>query len=194
MSNYVEHNAISVDEQLHAFVNDEALPGTGIEPSDFWAGLADLINQNAPRNRELLATRAELQSKIDAWHREHPSIDPLAYRAFLEDIGYLLPEGAPFAIHTENVDPELATIAGPQLVVPVMNARYAINAANARWGSLYDALYGTDALGDLPVAGPYDPERGGSGDRLGSFVPRRCRAPDQWRVACRSDRACDRRW
>lgn len=160
MSTYVDRNGISVDEELHAFVNNEALAGTGIEPEDFWTGLADLITRNAPRNRELLATRAELQSKIDGWHREHPSIDAGVYRSFLEEIGYLLPEGGPFAIHTENVDPELATIAGPQLVVPVMNARYAINAANARWGSLYDALYGTDALGDLPPAGPYDPERG----------------------------------
>lgn len=160
MSNYVERDGISVDGQLHAFVNDEALPGTGLDPEEFWVGLADLINQNVPRNRELLATRAELQAKIDAWHRRHPHIDAAVYRAFLEEIGYLLPEGGPFAVSTENVDPELATIAGPQLVVPVMNARYAINAANARWGSLYDALYGTDALGDLPESGPYDPERG----------------------------------
>lgn len=161
MSVYIEVEGLSVDEQLHAFISEEALPGTGIDPEEFWAGLADLINGNTARNQELLAIRAAFQSKIDAWHREHPSMDSTAYRAFLEDIGYLLPEGAPFAIHTENVDPELATIAGPQLVVPVMNARYAINAANARWGSLYDALYGTDALGDRAAPGPYDPERGG---------------------------------
>ena len=160
MNRYVEIDGLSVDAELHAFVTDEALPGSGIEPADFWTGLAQLINGRAPRNRELLEIRAGLQAKIDRWHREHPAFDAAAYRTFLEDIGYLVPEGAPFAIGTENVDAELATIAGPQLVVPVMNARYAINAANARWGSLYDALYGTDALGDLPPAGGYNTERG----------------------------------
>ncbi len=159
-SSYVAIDGLSVDADLYAFVTDEALPGSGVDPQDFWVGLAHLINGRAPRNRELLEIRADMQAKIDAWHRQHSSFDAAAYRSFLEEIGYLLPEGAPFAVHTDNVDPELATIAGPQLVVPVMNARYAINAANARWGSLYDALYGSDALGDLPPAGPYNTERG----------------------------------
>ncbi len=156
----VDVGGLRVDAGLHAFVETEALPGIGIEPTDFWAGLAAMITERGPENRRLLEVRAEMQAAIDHWHRSHRPHDPAAYRSFLEELGYLLPEGAPFAIRTENVDPELATIAGPQLVVPVMNARYAINAANARWGSLYDALYGTDALGDLPPAGPYDPARG----------------------------------
>lgn len=157
---YVQIDGASIDAELHAFITDEALPGSGVHAEDFWVGLAQLINGRGPRNRELLEIRASLQAKIDAWHREHPTFDAPAYRTFLEEIGYLQPEGAPFAVHTDNVDAELSTIAGPQLVVPVMNARYAINAANARWGSLYDALYGTDALGDLPPAGPYDTDRG----------------------------------
>ncbi len=157
---YVDIEGLSIDAELHAFVTNEALPGSGVDPEDFWLGLAQLINGRAPRNRELLDIRADLQARIDAWHREHPTFDAVEYRAFLEEIGYLRPEGPPFAVHTDNVDAEMATIAGPQLVVPVMNARYAINAANARWGSLYDALYGTDALGDLPPAGPYDSARG----------------------------------
>ncbi len=159
-SDYVDVGGLSVDAELHAFVETEALPGTGIDPSELWSGLARLINERGPENRRMLETRAEMQAAIDHWHRNNPDHDPAAYRSFLEDLGYLLPEGAPFAVETEGVDPELATIAGPQLVVPVMNARYAINAANARWGSLYDALYGTDALGDQPPAGPYDPDRG----------------------------------
>lgn len=157
---YVSIDGLSVDAELHAFVATEALPGSGVDPEDFWLGLAQLINGKGPRNRELLEIRSAMQARIDGWHRDNPTFDPATYRAFLEEIGYLLPEGAPFAVHTDNVDAELATIAGPQLVVPVMNARYAINAANARWGSLYDALYGTDALGDLPPAGPYNAERG----------------------------------
>jgi malate synthase len=157
---YFPVDGLSIDVDLHAFVMDEALPGTGIEPGHFWASLAALINGRSPRNRELLEIRGELQARIDRWHREHPTFDASGYRAFLEGIGYLLPEGPPFAIETENVDLELASIAGPQLVVPVMNARYAINAANARWGSLYDALYGTNALGDPPPPGSYDPARG----------------------------------
>lgn len=158
--NYRQIDGLSVDVELHDFITNEALPGSGVDPEDFWIGLAELINRRAPRNRELLEIRADLQGQIDGWHREHPTFEASEYRAFLEDIGYLLPEGPPFAVHTDNVDAELASIAGPQLVVPVMNARYAINAANARWGSLYDALYGTDALGEPPPAGPYDVERG----------------------------------
>jgi malate synthase len=153
---------LRVHPHLAAFIEQEALPGTGIAPDTFWTGLATLVSTMAPRNRALLARRDALQSQIDAWHHTHPAlpIDRTAYTAFLREIGYLVPEGDPFIISTGDVDPELAQIAGPQLVVPVMNARYALNAANARWGSLYDALYGTDALGDAPVPGPYDTARG----------------------------------
>ena len=155
-------HGLAVSASLHAFVNDEALPGSGVDPDRFWAGLANLIHDFGHRNRDLLETRANMQAAIDRWHKDRlgQSHDPAIYRTFLEDLGYLVPEGPAFAIETDHVDPEISEIAGPQLVVPVMNARYALNAANARWGSLYDALYGTDALGDLPAAGPYDPGRG----------------------------------
>ncbi len=153
---------LRVDAGFHRFVVDELLPGSGLDAATWWSGLALLIDTSVPRNRELLERRAALQARIDAWHREHPggTSDTPGYRVFLEEIGYLEPEGAAFEIETSGVDPEIATVAGPQLVVPVMNARYALNAANARWGSLYDALYGTDALGDAPEPGPYDPVRG----------------------------------
>ncbi|HEV57096.1 MAG TPA: malate synthase G [Phycisphaerales bacterium] len=139
---------LQVARSLFDFIEQEAAPGTGIDPGAFWHALADLHRGFAPRNRELLARRDALQQRIDAWHREHRGQphDAAAYRRFLEEIGYLLPEGEDFGITTENVDPEIAEVAGPQLVVPVNNARYALNAANARWGSLYDALYGTDVL------------------------------------------------
>jgi len=153
---------LAVGQELDDFVMNEALPGSGVDPDAFWAGFAGLIADFAPRNRELLEKRDEIQAAIDAWHKERVGQphDAAAYRAFLEELGYLQPEGPEFSIDPANVDPEMATIAGPQLVVPIMNARYAINAANARWGSLYDALYGTDALGDLPPGGPYNAERG----------------------------------
>ncbi len=160
---YIERGELLVGAELVEMLESEALPVTGIDAERFWRGLSALIHDLAPRNAELLVIRATMQAAIDRWHREHGDhpADATEYRTFLEEIGYLVPVGPPFGIETDNVDPEFTTIAGPQLVVPVTNARYAINAANARWGSLYDALYGTDALGDLPTPGPYDPERGG---------------------------------
>jgi malate synthase len=147
---------LSVDDRLADFVEAEALPGTGIVPEAFWPGVAEIFAQFAPENRALLARREELQAAIDARYAAGEPVDA----AFLSEIGYLVPEPAPFLIGTENVDPEIATMAGPQLVVPSLNARFVLNAANARWGSLYDALYGTDALPGRAKAGGYDPERG----------------------------------
>ncbi len=162
MAAHVMKSGLSVDERLAAFVDLQALPGTGITPDHFWAGFAAAVKELNPRIRAALDRRDDLQTQIDAWHiaRRGQPHDAAAYRAFLEAIGYLEPEGPDFTIETEGVDPEIARISGPQLVVPVMNARYALNAANARWGSLYDALYGTDALGDAPKAKDYDPDRG----------------------------------
>ncbi|HUD41236.1 MAG TPA: malate synthase G [Dokdonella sp.] len=155
---------LQVARELHAFIEREALPGTGIAAEAFWAGADALIHELAPLNRRLLAERDRLQGELDAWHRAHPGpvADAPAYRAHLERIGYLRPAPSPAPITTADVDPEIAVLAGPQLVVPASNARYALNAANARWGSLYDALYGTDALGSAPPAGTagYDAERG----------------------------------
>ena len=160
--NTLDIEGLTVAADLHRFVVDEALPGSGVDPEAFWRGLADLIHDCGPTNRDLLRRRAALQAKIDSWHLRHRDggFDRGAYRAFLEEIGYIEPEGGSFSIETEGVDPEIASVAGPQLVVPVTNARFATNAANARWGSLYDALYGTDALGDRPPSGTYDSERG----------------------------------
>ena len=151
-----------VAPELVSFVESEALPGTGIEAQTFWDGFSALVGEFGPRNAALLRRRDELQARIDAWHlarRDLPH-DRKAYKAFLTEIGYLLPEGGNFSIDTENVDPEIASVAGPQLVVPITNARFALNAANARWGSLYDCLYGTDAGGGQPPAGGYDRGRG----------------------------------
>ena len=153
---------LEVATNLKRFVDDEVLPGTGVEPGAFWSAFADIVADLAPRNRQLLEVRRELQDAIDAWHRDRADQphDAPRYEAFLREIGYLVEEGDDFTVSTEGTDPEIDTVAGPQLVVPVTNARYALNAANARWGSLYDALYGTDALGDLPPSGPYDSQRG----------------------------------
>jgi len=163
MSKYVSQNGIQIAQELFDFVNDRALPGTGVDNSQFWAGVANLLGKFAPRNADLLAKREDIQAQIDAWHIDHKGqpIDQAEYQAFLKSIGYLVEEPAAFSITTENVDPEIATMAGPQLVVPSLNDRFVLNAANARWGSLYDAFYGTDAL-DAPPAKPggYDPQRG----------------------------------
>ncbi|MBA4804598.1 MAG: malate synthase G [Brevundimonas sp.] len=153
---------LQVASELAAFIEEEALAGVGLEPSAFWEGAAALFGHFAPRNRALLKARDGLQAAIDEWHvgRRGQPHEPEAAEAFLRAIGYLVDEPAPFRIGTANVDPEIAATAGPQLVVPALNARFVLNAANARWGSLYDALYGTDALGDLPPAGGYDAARG----------------------------------
>ena len=164
MTDRIEIAGLQIARELHDFVVNEAAPGTGIDPQAFWTGFSAIVHDLAPKNRALLARRDEMQEKVDAWYRENgaPS-DMEAYKGFLKEIGYLLPEGPAFKVTTTNVDPEIAEIAGPQLVVPVINARYAINAANARWGSLYDALYGTDAIPETDGAergAGYNPKRG----------------------------------
>ena len=158
----IDRAGLAIAGSLARFVEEQALPGTGIGPGDFWSGVAAIFARFAPRNRALLDTRDAMQASIDRWHDQHPGpiVDQAAYQAFLRDIGYLVAEPAPFAITTTGVDPEIATMAGPQLVVPVLNARFVLNAANARWGSLYDALYGTDAIPGTGVGKGYDPVRG----------------------------------
>ncbi len=158
-------HSLQVAEVLQTFIDDEVLPGTGVSSATFWAGFDAIVRDLAPQNAALLVERDRLQTEIDAWHRAHPGpiTEMAAYRGFLERIGYLLPQPAQVQATTTNVDAELALQAGPQLVVPILNARYALNAANARWGSLYDALYGTDALseeGGATRAGAYNPVRG----------------------------------
>ena len=158
-------HGLEVDSALHRFIEDQVLPGTGIASDRFWKGFANIVADLAPRNAALLAERDRLQTALDDWHRTHPGpiADVVKYREFLESIGYLQPVPADVKITTEHVDAELATTAGPQLVVPILNARYALNAANARWGSLYDALYGTDVISEddgATRAGAYNPVRG----------------------------------
>ncbi len=155
-------SGLQVASELVEFIERQALPGTDVEPVVFWAGLARMMAELAPVNRQLLARREELQGQIDAWHisRRGKPHDHEAYILFLEEIGYLLPEGDEFTIETQGVDPEISSVPGPQLVVPITNARYALNAANARWGSLYDAFYGTDAMGSTPPKGGYDKGHG----------------------------------
>lgn len=162
MSTYVERAELKVADTLAEFIETQALPGTGVATADFWAGFSALVHDLGPKNRALLQERTDIQAKVDAWHVANRSAphDADAYTAFLREIGYLVPEGPDFEIETTNVDPEIASTPGSQLVVPIMNARFALNAANARWGSLYDALYGTDALGDLPSGKGYDAARG----------------------------------
>ncbi|MCC5957301.1 MAG: malate synthase G, partial [Natronohydrobacter sp.] len=162
MTHLIARADLKVDPRLADFVEGTMLPGTGITASTFWDGFSGLLRDLSPKNRALLDRRTALQGQIDDWHkaRANQPLDREAYKAFLEEIGYLLPEVPAFQIDTANVDAEIATLAGPQLVVPITNARYALNAANARWGSLYDALYGTDAMGSQPPAGGYEQGRG----------------------------------
>ena len=162
MVNRIEKYGLSIDSKLIEFIESEAIPGTGVDPNIFWQGFSKIVEELGPKNSNLLKKREELQSKIDEWHlsRKGQMHHAKAYKSFLIDIGYLFPDMEDFKIDTVNVDPEISKVCGPQLVVPIMNARYALNAANARWGSLYDAFYGTDAMGDLPTQGVYSVERG----------------------------------
>ena len=165
MTDRVQQGSLQVATVLNQLLEKDIAPGTGVTPAQFWQGLESIVDTLGPRNRDLLQIREDLQGKIDAWHQAHPGndYDREAYKAFLQEIGYLLHEGPDFHISTTGVDEEVATLAGPQLVVPVMNARYALNAANARWGSLYDALYGTDVIPEIDGAergGAYNPVRG----------------------------------
>ncbi|WP_376702537.1 malate synthase G [Mesorhizobium sp. ISC25] len=164
MTDRVEIAGLRIARELHDFVANEALPGTGIEAEAFWGGFSAIVHDLSPKNRAMLEKRDAMQDKLDRWYRDNGApVDMEAYKNFLREIGYLLPEGPAFSVTTENVDPEIALVAGPQLVVPVMNARYALNAANARWGSLYDALYGTDAIPETDGAergNKFNPARG----------------------------------
>src|ERR1700689_1406445 len=167
MTDRTQAAGLQVATDLYRFIEDEALPAAGVSVTGpaFWAGVAEIIADLTPVNRDLLRRRDELQATIDSWHRANAGQphDAAKYRAFLEEIGYLASDPGPFQIGTQGVDPEIATVAGPQLVVPVTNARFAINAANARWGSLYDAFYGTDAIPETDGAvraGAYNPVRG----------------------------------
>ena len=173
MTERVEVAGLKVAKPLYELMSEQAIPGTGVEVSAFWQGLADTVAELGPKNHALLKERDRLQTEIDQWHREHPGQhDQPAYREFLEQIGYLQPQGDDFAVSTADVDAEIAQVAGPQLVVPVNNARYALNAANARWGSLYDALYGTDVI----------PERDGA-EKTQDFNPERGRRVVAWAAA-----------
>jgi len=165
MSERVVRSGLAVSPVLCEFIENEALPGSGVAADNFWTSFAEIVHELGPENSALLARRDAIQEKIDAWYIENrtSALDAGAYKAFLAEIGYLVPEGKAFSITTSNVDTEITSQAGPQLVVPMMNARFALNATNARWGSLYDALYGTDAIPESDGAGrggAYNPIRG----------------------------------
>jgi malate synthase len=165
MTDFERFDDVEISRSLQRFVTHEVLPGLGLNEATFWNGLALMVRELSPTNAALLAKRDSMQASIDAWHRRHPQLNSQreTYAALLRDIGYLVADGEAFQIDTAGVDPEIAGMAGPQLVVPVSNARYALNAANARWGSLYDALYGTDVIaedGGATRAGAYNPKRG----------------------------------
>jgi malate synthase len=165
MTQTIQLAGLTINENLHDFIEREALPETGIAPALFWQNFAKIIHDLSGENAQLLAKRDDLQAQIDTWHKNNSAdkFDFASYKAFLTEIGYLTPVVEDFSISTENVDAELASIAGPQLVVPIMNARFALNAVNARWGSLYDALYGTDVISTADGAeksGSYNPVRG----------------------------------
>ena len=165
MGEYVTHRDIQIERCLYDFINDEAMPGTGVDGQKFWDGFSQIVRDLAPRNHQLLARREELQVLLDEWHiaNRAKGFNLDEYKAFIARIGYLVEEDEDFSITTGNVDPEISTIAGPQLVVPITNARFALNAANARWGSLYDALYGTDAIAfedGVASEQAYDAKRG----------------------------------
>ena len=160
MSKRIEKHGLQVDAQLVDFLEGQALPDTGVTADAFWAGFSAVVHDLGPRNILLLQKRDTIQGQIDAWHVANPLADAIVYKSFLTEIGYLVTEGPDFSIETTNVDPEIANVPGPQLVVPITNARFALNAANARWGSLYDALYGTDALGSVATGKGYDADRG----------------------------------
>ena len=166
-TNRIQKGSLAIDQQLYDFIENEVLPKVGVDSDDYWSGFEKVIKEFTPRNKTLLETRDKIQAQIDQWHLDNPAkdgeIDYPAYKTFLQEIGYLLPEGEAFTVDTKNVDDEIAHIAGPQLVVPVRNARYALNATNARWGSLYDALYGTDVISSdngQEAGGSYNPTRG----------------------------------
>lgn len=192
MTDRIDRGGLQVAAELAEFVRREALPGTGVEEGAFWRDFAAIVDDLTPKNQALLEKRDALQRELDDWYRDHGApVDLEAYTAFLREIGYLLPEGPAFQVSTADVDPEIAAVAGPQLVVPVTNARYALNAANARWGSLYDALYGTDAIpeeGGAERSNGYNPVRGArvvAGRGASSMPP--CRLPrDRGPIARRS--------
>ncbi|MGV2842092.1 malate synthase G, partial [Vibrio cyclitrophicus] len=165
MSSRIQQGSLNIDSTLYQLINEQIIPGTGIIAEDFWQSFAAILADLAPKNRALLIKREDLQHQIDVWHQERAgqTLDAAEYKQFLQQIGYLVPEGDDFQVTTANVEPEIATQAGPQLVVPIMNARFALNAANARWGSLYDALYGTDVISESDGAekgGSFNPVRG----------------------------------
>ena len=163
LNKYINIQNLSISEDLYNFINEEALPNTGVSENNFWKGLSETSHELAPKNRELLKFRKRLQMDIDRWHLENSEkeFNLKEYKSYLEKIGYIKKEGSDFRIKTKNVDEEISSIAGPQLVVPIMNSRYALNAANARWMSLYDSLYGTDVISsEESISERYDPERG----------------------------------